>query len=505
MLGKNTVIVSVFSNWASLVLAIVMAFIVSPILVNKLGDETYGIWVIIVSVTGYFTVLDFGVNTAIVRFISKYTALKNYTKAIETYSSSFALFFIIGTVVVIATAIFAFFFKEAFNIESFSRAYLYLVFFIVGVDLALNLVFSVLMGTLKGLQRFFELNVISMSTSLVRNVLLVYLLYQDYSLLMLAILQVSSSIIRFLLQYGYLKKQYSFLKFSFSSVNKDTLKSLYNYSIYSFLIAIATKVLFFTDSIVIGSMINVSQVTYYAIPGMIVEYLEKFIWAIVAVLIPIISSQEAVGEENKNQRLYLVGTKYSLLLISPILLVLYVVGDDFIGMWMGASYAQPSGEILSILLIGYVFFLAQLIAHGILKGISKHKVLALMLCGEAVVNLGLSVWLAPLYGIKGVAIGTTIPLVAANVIWLPLYTCKVLQLNYFCYLRDAIVKPLLLLIVALIVFDRLNINVSSYLELVFFSSAVAIAYGLCALLFLMEKTHSNRIFNLLKIKVGSGS
>jgi len=493
-MSKNSVIVSVFSNWASLVLAVVMAFFVSPILVNQLGDESYGIWVIIVSLTGYFTVLDFGVNTAIVRFISKYTALKDYKKAIETYSSSFALFSIIGAVVVIITAVFAVFFKDVFEIKSFSREYLYIVFFIVGVDLALNLVFSVLMGTLRGLQRFFEINVISMTVSLTKNILLVYLLYQGYSLMMLAALQVSASIIKFSLQYLYIRKNYSFLKFKTTSINKETLKSLYNYSVYSFLIAIATKVLFFTDSIVIGSLINVSQVTYYAIPAMIVEYLEKLIWAIVSVLIPIISSQEAVGQCNKNQQLYLVGTKYTLMLLSPIIFVLYLVGDDFIGMWMGGNYAVPSGNVLCILLAGHAFFLSQLIAHGILKGISKHKVLAFILCGEAVLNLGVSVVLAPHFGVQGVALGTAIPLFIVNAFLLPYYTCKELGINYFNYLFKGILQPFIYLLIPLFIFYYLQISVSSYLELIIFSAIVAMVYGVFALFFVLEKEHSRRIF-----------
>lgn len=494
---KNNVLVSIFSNWAALVLSVIIAFIVSPLLVNTLGDETYGIWVIIVSITGYFTVLDFGVNTAIVRYISKYTALKDAKNAIAVYSSSFSFFSIVALFVVTATAIFAFFFKEIFEIQSFTREYLYIVFFIVGLDLALNLTFSVLMGTLRGLQRFFELNAISMGVLIIKNALLVYLLYEGHSLMTLAALQVGASIVRFILQYIVIRRSCGYLRFKANTVNRSTLKSLYNYSIYSFLIAIAAKILFFTDSIVIGSFINVSQVTYYAIPAMIMEYMEKFIWAIVGVLLPIISSQDAVGDTSKNKQLYLTGTKYSVLLIAPVVVVLYIVGDDFIGLWMGKNYAQPSGDVLLILLLGYTFFLAQLIAHGILKGISRHKMLAYFLCGEALVNLGLSVWLAPQYGIKGVAIGTAIPLIIANLVILPMYTCSVLNIKYSHYLWQSIIKPLILPVALLLFYLEIKIEVSSYLELLIFSGLTALLLGLIAVLFMLDKEHKTKLLNAL--------
>jgi O-antigen/teichoic acid export membrane protein len=260
-------------------------------------------------------------------------------------------------------------------------------------------------------------------------------------------------------------------------------------------------VLFLTDSIVIGSLVNVSQVTYYAIPGMIVEYLEKLIWAIVAVLVPIISSQEAIGNKDKNQELYLIGTRYSLILISPIVFVLFLVGDDFIGMWMGPDYATPSGEILCILLVGHIFFLSQFIAHGILKGISRHKILAFILCGEAVINLFLSIYLAPRYGIKGVAVGTVIPLLIVNIFLLPYYTCRELKINYLRYLVKGIFQPLLYLVIPLfIVAYYFDIKVDTYVQLILFSAFVAIVYGLVALLFQLEKPHAQRIYRFLQRK-----
>ncbi|MBL4898788.1 MAG: hypothetical protein COA42_22080 [Alteromonadaceae bacterium] len=493
-MNKNNILVSIFSNWMNLALTVVVAFFVSPILVNKLGDETYGIWVLIISITGYFTLLDFGVNTAIVRYISKYNATKEHSKAVETYSSSFALFSVMSATVIIITAVFAFNFKDLFEIQAFSKRYLFAVFFIVGADLALNLIFSVFMGTLKGLQRFLELNIFSMLTSLIKNAILVYLLYNEYSLLALATLHICANIVQFVLQYILIKTKFSFLKFSFASINKKTLKRLYNYSIYSFLIGVSMQVLYFTDSIVIGSLINVSQVTYYAIPGMIVEYLEKFVWAIIAVLIPIISSQEATGSNEKNKTLYITGTRYSILLISPVIFVLYLAGDDFIGMWMGDRYSGPSGEILRILLTGYLFLLSQLIAHGILKGISKHKVLALLLCGEAVLNLGLSVILAPILGIKGVAIGTIIPLILVNAILIPYFTCKELKIRYITYFYKGLIQPLTILIVPLCIFQTFDFTIDSYIELVTFSTLVALCFFLFSLFFMLENIHKTAVF-----------
>ena len=93
MTGKKKIIVNIFSNWTNLIILVGIAFIVSPIMVHRLGNEFYGIWTLIVSVTGYFSVLDFGVNTAIVRFISMYVAQKKIERANEVFNTSFIFFF----------------------------------------------------------------------------------------------------------------------------------------------------------------------------------------------------------------------------------------------------------------------------------------------------------------------------------------------------------------------------------------------------------------------------
>ena len=495
------ILVSIFSNWTNLALTIVLAFIVSPIIVNQLGNEAYGIWVLIVSFTGYFTVLDFGVNSAIVRYVSKYKAQNELSKASQIYSTSFAFFSGIGVIVIGLTFLATLFFQDIFDIKSIPQAYLKNVIIIIGIDLAINLSFSVLEGTLKGLQRFLILNVVAIGVALIKNALLVYLLLNDYSLLSMALLQLSMTILKYSMQYIILKKNYQFLSLKISNVNRPTFRKIYSYSVYTFLIAIATKILFYTDSIVIGSLISVSQVTYYAIPMMIMENLEKLIWTVIFVFIPIISAQDATDGKNKNKALYITGTKYSLMLCAPVILVLFIAGDDFIGLWMGDDYASPSGDVLKILLVGYLFALSQLIAQGILKGISRHKILAYILCAEAIANLVLSVILAPSMGIVGVALGTTTPLIVASVIFIPYFTCKVLGLNFFNYLMKAVAHPILVLAGALAFLIPLDIQVTTFGELVILSILTASAFGIYGFFFQLETEHRETIVNHIRKKL----
>jgi O-antigen/teichoic acid export membrane protein len=430
---KSRIVENIFSNWASLVVSIAISFLVTPIIVHSLGNETYGTWTLIASVTGYFTVLDFGVNTAIVRYISSSYAQNDHEQARKVYSTSLAIFAAVALILLIFSVVFGFFFQTLFKLYQIPQLYLYTVFLFSAMDLAFGLLFSVYLGALSGLQEFKFINGSSIIINILKSVAVVYLLTHGYGLLTLALLQVGSTLVRAFCQYWRIKTGYKFLFFRRKYITRETVKHIYNYSIYSFIIAIALKLLFYTDSLVIGSMIGVSDVTFYAIPSSLLDYLEKFVWAMIAVLVPVISANEAAGKEGGNVNLYVVGTRYSLLVSMPVVISLYFYGNDFITLWMGAEIGERSRWVLRLLLIGFGFALSQLIAHGILKGISRHKVLAFILAIEAVVNLGMSVALAKPYGIEGVAFGTMVPLIVASLVIIG-YTCRLLQIKLWLYI-----------------------------------------------------------------------
>ncbi|MBI4680233.1 MAG: oligosaccharide flippase family protein [Nitrospirae bacterium] len=478
-----------------------ITFFVSPIIVHSLGNENYGIWTLIVSITGYFTVLDFGVNTAIVRYISMYMAKGEFKKAKGIYTTAFVFFFIIGISVFMVTAIMGYFFRDYFNIETLSKEYLYFVFFIVGADFAFNFIFTVNQATLFGLQDFLKVNTISISSIVVRSSLTVFFLLYGYSLVALAVIQLLASIFRALFQYLTIRKKYKFFVFNWQMYDRQMLKQIFNYSIYSFLISIALKILFFTDSVVIGKLIKVSEVTFFAIPAMMMDYTEKFIWTISAVMIPVISSHDATGDHEKNREIYIYGSKYSLMLSIPIIFVIYTNGANFISIWMGEEYGMRAEWVLKILTVGYAFYFPQMISHGVLKGISKHKIFAYILIAEAVANLGISVFLAKSLGIEGVALGTAIPLIIVNTIIVPMYTCRVLKLNILSYTMESYIKPLCALAILTVFYHYFNIKTANYLDLFLYTSSVIIFMAVFSFLFIIEKGHRDWAFNGLKSKL----
>src|SRR5215813_5055411 len=59
--GKPGAVRNVLTNWGAYVLAMGVNFFLSPYVVHHLGNTGYGVWTVILSLTGYLGLLDLGV------------------------------------------------------------------------------------------------------------------------------------------------------------------------------------------------------------------------------------------------------------------------------------------------------------------------------------------------------------------------------------------------------------------------------------------------------------
>ena len=57
MIRWVTVLRNIFSNWASYLVTAVVGFFLAPYVVHQLGNTGYGLWTLVLSLTGYFGLL----------------------------------------------------------------------------------------------------------------------------------------------------------------------------------------------------------------------------------------------------------------------------------------------------------------------------------------------------------------------------------------------------------------------------------------------------------------
>lgn len=440
----SKVVINSAYSWVNLLISLIISFFLSPFVLHRIGNVHFGVWALISQITGYLWLLDFGVRDSIVKYVAEYHAKQDNVVLSNVISSSLKMYSLISFACIVFSAALAILFPYFFRMPNETLGIARTVIIITGFGIAQAFIFNVFIGILMGLQRFDVFSKINIVTSIVRAILFVQFLTHGYGLVTICLIQFLCDSCLYVVAWRFSRKLLP-LKLNLRAKYRGTgtYRMLISYSFFVFLNMIGIQAIFNSSNFIIAIFLPVSSVTFFAIASSLVEYMKKIILAGTQVLTPLISELEAKNDFSKVRSILINGTKYSLLLGLPMACVYLFLGKQFIGLWMGADYAETSGTILIILCLSTLFSLPHYTVSGILLGVNKHRILALLRIIEAMGNVGLSILLTNFFGLLGTTFGTAIPHLIIVVIVLPLVISKIVEIRIIDYLRNAYYGPLL--------------------------------------------------------------
>ncbi len=108
---------------------------------------------------------------------------------------------------------------------------------------------------------------------------------------------------------------------------------------------------------------------------------------------------------------------------------------------MGPDYVRWSYPSLAMLALPLFLILSQSVSGRVLYGIGRLRWFTVVVSGEAVANLLISLALVGPMGILGVAWGTTIPNILGNLL-VAVHVCRLLNVGLLEYFRCSFLRPL---------------------------------------------------------------
>lgn len=432
-IGKN-----ILSNWSALFLGIVVSFFLSPYVVNKLGDAYYGLWAVLMQFTGYLNLLDFGVREAVIRNASRANAKAAERKLNRVYSVSLLLYTLIALACILISVIGALSLEYWLDVDAAKLRDAQVAIALTGATIGLSFIFNLYSGILLGLQRFDIANAVTIPFTLVRATAIVLALGAGYKIIGLALIQLGVSVAsgvlmivacRMQVRRAGMRLRFRLLRYRHAV---RLAKKLLGFSVQVLISNIGQRITFASDALVAAAFLPVASVTYYAIAGSLVDYFRSFAVSTVQVFSPMASNHHALREQDRIRNTLLSSTTLSLVVGAPVIIAYIVLGEPFIGLWMGERFAAASGTILVALGIGMVLSPAHHAMASVLYGLGKPHIVARCRIVEAIANLTLSLILVQRYGLVGIALGTTIPHLILTGLVLPWYACYAAQLR----LRD---------------------------------------------------------------------
>jgi len=442
-LDKVEILKNVGSSWFALGVNVLVGIFLSPYILHRLGDEAFGIWVLIFSITGYYGLFDLGIRSSIVRYVAKYAATEDHHQLNCLVNTAMFSYGGIGLLAMLITLTASFYVGSIFRIPVDFLTTARLLFLIVGSAVALGFPLGVSGGILEGLQRFYLLNFTSVSSTLLRALLIVTALRHGRGLLTVALITIALPLLGALVN-GAVVLRILPLHFSYRYLDRASLRRIANYGGTTFMIIVATRVRFKTDAMVIGTFLSSAAITYFAIASRLVDYASEVVGSLAQIFLPMSSQSQATGNMARLRKIFVAGNRACALIIFPISAILIILGRSVIESWVGAKYVATSYPVLLVLLIPYTLMLAQAASGRTLWGMAKHRTLAWVVLIEGAANLVLSIVLVRRFGIIGDAVGTAIPLTCTMIFFLPRHLCRLLGIRLRTYLSQTFLLPLAL-------------------------------------------------------------
>lgn len=434
---------NIFSNWANVAINLAVAFLLSPFLVHSLGDSGYGLWVLVLSVTGYMGLLDTGLRVSIVKHTAECNARRDAEGLNRVLFTGLSLYGSLSVLVVFLSIVAAVFFDRLFNVSPAEVSTGRVLVFIAGLNVALSLPLGVFGGLLAGLQRYDLLTGASIVVLLIRTGAIVGAIWSGLGLITLGWIHVAGQVLSGVLMVWAARYQFPALDLTPRRLERATVRTLYGYSGYIVLNNVAMFLLFYSGEVLVGVFVGTAAVTSYAIARSLVQYLSTIIGSMTQVFHPYASDQNERGNASAVGEALRIGTKTSLLIVLPIALAFIIVGPTFIGLWMGPEYVRSAGPILVLLTVPQIAWLSQSTAGNILLGVGRHQLVTTTNFVTGVAGIILALSLVRTFGTVGVAAAMAIPILVSQAVLLPRWTTRAFGIRGTDYFAGAYLGPML--------------------------------------------------------------
>ncbi|MCC6536727.1 MAG: oligosaccharide flippase family protein [Bryobacterales bacterium] len=436
----KTILRNAAANWAGYFIVSVTGFLLSPIVAGTLGQSGYGMWTLVLSLTGYCGLLDLGIRSAVGRFVARYAARQDAEGVNRTMASALVILLCGSAAALLATAGLYWRF-DSFQVDEALRAQGRLALLIAGVNVSLALPAGAFGALLTSLERYDVTSAISVGGALLRAALAVYVLRGGYGIVGLALVVLGVSVCEYLAAYGAARRLYPPLRL-LTRVTRGSLAELYSFGIFRFVSTFANQLIFYTDAVVIGYFLTAAASAPYAIAVSVITYGRTLVTLAADTIYPSAVRLDSLEDRAGQRRLLLQGMQMTLLIGVPLCLGYLFLGRQFIGLWMGRDYELASSAVLTVLTLPLVTSFAHYPATLILAGMARHRILAYVSLAEGVANLLLSVLLVQRYGAIGVAWATVVPHLVTTLLVIPAYTIRTLGMDGRDYF-GAMTRPVL--------------------------------------------------------------
>ncbi|WP_138305104.1 MULTISPECIES: oligosaccharide flippase family protein [Eubacteriales] len=446
-MGKQIKLGAIISYFA-LAINIVVTLFYTPWMVSKIGRANYGLYTLAISLIGIF-MLDFGLSSAVARFLAKYRAENQQNKINEFIGAVFKLYFLIDLIIFIILTVVYFSLETIYAGLTPEELKLFRVLYLVvgGFNL-LAFPMTPLSGVLNAYEQFAALKLCDLFNKLFTVVLVIGALLLNFGVVAVVSANAIAGIITILIKISIIKKKIPF-QLKIEKIDKKIYKEIFSFSIWSTVISIAQRLTYNLAPSILAVAASSIAVALYSPASSIGSYYYMIATAINGLFLPSISRMISEKKENQILTLMIKVGRYQTFLLGMILVGFFCVGDIFMTLWMGKDFYE-SYYCTVLIMIPAFFEYSQQIANTTIIAKNCVKDQAIWVMCTSLVGVCISYVLAKTWGAEGTCVALCI-VGLINVLGLNVIHKKKIGIDILTFYKNCYGKMLVPMILTMII------------------------------------------------------
>lgn len=398
-------------NLVGAALPIVLALATVPVYLKLVGPDRYGVLAIAWLLLGYFGLFDLGLGRATSQRIA---ALKDAPASdrAATFWTALCVNVVMGAVgALLFWPVSYYLFGEFFRVDEALRPEVIAAAPLLALAVPIATTTGVLTGALQGRERFLEVNVISViSTTLFQLLpLAVAWLYGPYLPVVLLSALGARALALVVLWY---RCQIDLVRGQPVRPDRKLVRPLLSYGGWVMLTSMIGPLLVVSDRFLIGAILGAVVVGYYAVVFQLAERITVVPLALTNAMFPRLAT--VTGEEAG--RLSASAITAILAIMTPMMVAGVFILDPFLTVWVGAEIAREVGFVGKILLTAYWINSLALVPYARLQATGRPDLVTKVLLAELPIYLPALYFAVTNFGLVGAAVTFSVRIAADYVL-----------------------------------------------------------------------------------------
>jgi len=406
------------ANFLGQALGLISQALLVPLFLQTWGVDLYGEWLVLGSILAYLSLADMGGQLYVINLLTQAYTQGNAVRFQRVLSTAVAFFVILPTGVLLVCLAAALMMPP--NLVPLANVTDYGTALIVLVLLALQIAYSIPLGTLTGVYR--AVGLLPRGVMIGNALQLLQLLVTGAALLMgggvawvatvqiMTLAMMAGIVIKDLTKH---LPEYSL--FSLAYIDLSLARTFLKPSLHFLTIQLSQMLSVQGLVVLIGTVLGSIQVVVFTTMRTIVNAMKQLLGALSFAAWPEMTRLDSAGDADKLFRLFRALFRSTLVITALLTITLHYWGESIYHLWLGdAVEYQP--RILDLFLVYILQAVLWTTCSHILMAINRHHAISTMLLGASLLTLVFSFLGAQVSALEGALIG-----IVASDVMLPLW------------------------------------------------------------------------------------